>query len=164
MPVQISVCETVNAPAEAAFHAATHINARELIRPHGFLPGILNVDGHDAPWSAIGEVRRHTLSDKSSVREELVAFTRNQTFAYRLTEFTGAFAPLVKSARADWHFTQRTAGSTKIDWTYSFTPQSMAAEPVLWFIVKLFWPGYLKAALARVKEKAEEHEAPSIKA
>ena len=160
MPVQISVSETVRAPAAAAFQAATHIDARELIRPHGPLPGINHVEGHDAPWSAIGEIRRHQLSDKSSVREELVAFTPGQTFAYRLTEFTGAFAPLVKSARADWHFTQRTAESTKIDWTYSFTPQSMAAEPVLWFIVKLFWPGYLKAALSRVKDKAEE-QAPS---
>ncbi len=156
MPVQISVCETVNAPAKAAFQAATHIDARELIRPHGPLPGIDHVDNHDAPWSAVGQIRKHTLSDKSSVREELVAFTPNQTFAYRLTEFTGAFAPLVKFARADWHFTQRTAVSTKIDWTYTFTPQSMAAEPVLWFIVKLFWPGYLKSALTRVKQKAEE--------
>lgn len=158
MPVRISVCETVSAPAHDVFHAATHINARDLIKPHGPLPGIVNVDGHDAPWSAIGETRRHTLSDKSSVKEELIAFTRDQTFAYRLTEFTGAFAPLVKSARADWHFTQRTADATKIDWTYFFTPQSMAAEPVLWFIVKLFWPGYLKAALSRVKEQAEANQ------
>ncbi|WP_428409800.1 SRPBCC family protein [Hyphococcus sp.] len=159
MPVQISVSETVRAPLSAVFDAATQIDARELIRPHGIMPGVVNVEGHDAPWSALGEVRRHKLSDKSSVREELVAFTRDETFAYRLTEFTGHFAPLVKSARADWHFTQRTARVTKIDWTYSFTPQSMAAEPVLWFIVKLFWPGYLKSALARVKEKAETNTA-----
>lgn len=156
MPVQISVTKTVSAPLHTVFETATQIDARELIQPHGAMPGIIDVDGHDAPWSVIGQVRRHRLSDKSTVREELVSFTPDQTFGYRLTEFTGAFSPLVKSARADWHFTQRTAGSTKVDWTYSFTPQSMAAEPVLWFIVKLFWPGYLSAALARVKEKAEE--------
>lgn len=158
MPVQISVCETVNAPARAAFDAAASIDARALIRKHGPLPGIVDVDGHDAPWSATGEVRRHTLSDNSSVREELVAFTPGQTFAYRLTEFTGPFAPLVKSARADWHFTQAGQSKSKIDWTYAFTPTSAAAEPILWFIVKLFWPGYLKAALARVKQKAEAEQ------
>ncbi len=158
MPVQISVSETVTAPLHDVFKAATEIDARELIRPRGIMPGVVDVEGHDAPWSALGEIRRHKLSDKSSVKEELVAFTRDQTFAYRLTEFTGPFAPLVKSARADWHFTQRTARITKIDWTYSFTPQSMAAEPLLWFIVKLFWPGYLKAALARVKERAENSQ------
>ncbi len=155
MPLQISVCETVNAPARDVFVAAISIDARELIQKHGPLPGIVNVSGHDAPWSAVGEVRRHALSDKSSVREELVAFTPGETFAYRLTEFTGAFKPLVKHARADWHFTQASSNKTKIDWTYAFTPANLAAEPLLWFIVKLFWPGYLKAALRRVKQKAE---------
>ncbi|MEZ5892139.1 MAG: SRPBCC family protein [Parvularculaceae bacterium] len=158
MPVQLSVTETVHAPAADVFDAAVSIDARELIKKHGPLPGIVDVAEHDAPWSAIGEVRRHTLSDGSSVREELVAFTRGQTFGYRLTEFTGAFAPLVKSARADWHFTAQSAGRTQIDWTYAFTPKGAIAEPLLWFVVKLFWPGYLKAALARVKEKAETEQ------
>jgi hypothetical protein len=100
-------------------------------------------------------VRRHQLSDDSSVREELIAFERDKTFGYRLTKFTGAFAQIAAHARADWHFTQEAAGRTKIDWTYAFTPASMATEPVLWFVVKLFWPGYLKSALARVKQRAE---------
>jgi hypothetical protein len=155
MPVQTSVTQYIDAPLERVFDASVSIDARELIREHGPLPAILHVDGHDAPWSAIGETRRHTLSDKSSVSEELIAFTRDKTFAYRLTEFTGAFAPLVKEARADWHFTQRAADRTRIDWTYVFHPTSFLAEPLLWFIVKLFWPGYLKSALARVKKKAE---------
>ncbi len=155
MPVQISVCETVNAPAHAVFDAAISIDARELIKKYGPLPGVVDVDGHDGPWAAAGNVRRHSLSDHSSVREELVAFAPGETFAYTLSEFTGPFAPLVKHARADWHFTQASSEKTKIDWTYAFTPTSAAAEPVLWFIVKLFWPGYLKAALVRVKDKAE---------
>jgi hypothetical protein len=155
MPVQISVCESVDAAARDVFNAAASIDARALIQKYGPLPGIIDVDGHDAPWAAVGDVRRHTLSDNSSVREELVSFTPGQTFAYRLTEFTGAFAPLVKHARADWHFTQAGQAKTKIDWTYNFTATSAAAEPILWFIVKLFWPGYLKAALTRVKQKAE---------
>ncbi len=158
MPVQISVCETVDAPARDVFDAAASIEARALIQKHGPLPGVVETKGHNAPWSSVGDVRLHTLSDKSSVREELVSFTAGQTFAYKLTEFTGPFAPLVKFARADWHFTQAGQSKTKIDWTYAFTPTSAASEPVLWFIVKLFWPGYLKAALARVKQKAESEQ------
>lgn len=158
MPVQISVTETVNAPVEAVFAAAVSIDARALIRKHGPLPAIVGVEGHDAPWSAVGETRRHRLSDNSSVREELTSFARNHSFGYRLTEFTGPFAALAAHARADWHFTQESAERTRIDWTYAFTPASMAAEPVLWFVVKLFWPGYLKAALARVKQRAEARQ------
>ncbi|MEO1135882.1 MAG: SRPBCC family protein [Pseudomonadota bacterium] len=155
MPVQISVTEVVDAPASDVFDTAASIDARDLIQKYGPLPAITDVDGHDRPWDAIGNVRRHKLSDGSSVREEMIAFTRGETFGYRLSEFTGVFAPLVKSAQSDWHFTQVGAARTKIDWTYAFTPTSAAAEPVLWFIVKLFWPGYLKAALARVKERAQ---------
>ncbi len=159
MPVQISVCESVHAPARDVFNAAAAIEARDLIRKFGPLPGVVETNGHNAPWSAIGDVRLHTLTDNSSVREELVAFTAGQTFAYRLTEFTGPFASLIKHARADWHFTQAGQSKTKIDWTYSFTPTSALAEPIVWFIVKLFWPGYLKAALTRVKQKAESGQA-----
>jgi len=155
MAVQISVSQRVNAPIGAVFDAAVSIDARELIQKNGPLPGIVDVAGHDAPWSAIGEVRRHSLSDRSSVREELTAFVRDQNFGYRLTEFTGAFAPLVEQARADWHFTRVSPEIARIDWTYHFTPKTPLAEPFLWFIVKLFWPGYLKAALGRVKQKAE---------
>ena len=155
MPVQISVSAHVDAPLARVFHMAASIDPRTLIQKHGPLPAIVHTDGHDAPWSAIGQVRRHTLSDKSSVCEELTAFAPSNTFSYRLTGFTGPFASLAREARADWHFTQGSAFKTRIDWTYVFTATGPLAEPVLWFVVKLFWPGYLHGALARVKEKAE---------
>ena len=155
MPIQISVTEEVRAPLDRVFGAAASIDPRDLIRKHGPLPGITDVEGHDAPWSAIGQTRRHILSDNSSVCEELISYTDDRTFGYRLTGFTGPFASLVREARADWHFTQASARRTRIDWTYVFMPAGPLAEPVLWFIVKLFWPGYLKAALMRVRDKAE---------
>lgn len=155
MPVQISISQSVSAGAENVFRAATEINARELIRQHGPLPAIIDVSGHDAPWSEVGQARMHKLSDKSSVREELVAFAPHQTFAYHLSDFTGPFSVLTRDARAEWHFTTTGAAQTQIDWTYIFYPSGPVAEPMLWFFVKLFWPGYLKSALLRVKERAE---------
>lgn len=157
MPVQISISQSVAADAERVFRAATEINARDLIRQHGPLPAIIDVDGHDAPWSEVGQTRMHKLSDKSSVREELVAFTPNQTFAYSLSDFTGPFSALTSEARAEWHFTTTGAAQTQIDWTYIFHPNGPVAEPLLWFFVKIFWPGYLKSALGRVKEHAERY-------
>ena len=155
MSVQISISQSVSAPMKDAFRAAVDIDARDLIRKYGPLPAIVDVGGHDAPWSAIGQIRTHKLSDNSSVREELVGFTPSQTFAYRLSDFTGVFAPLVNEARAEWHFTTTGETTTQIDWTYIFQPNGPVAEPLLWFVVKIFWPGYLKSALARVQERAE---------
>ncbi|WP_411818703.1 SRPBCC family protein [Hyphococcus sp. DH-69] len=155
MTVQLTVCENVNARARTVFDTAVAFDARTLIQKTGIMPGIVDVAGHDAPWANVGETRRHTLSDNSSVHEELISITPGRSFAYRLTDFTGPLAPLVRGARADWHFTQIGQEKTKIEWTYAFTPTSAIAEPILWFIVKLFWPKYLKNALERVKEKAE---------
>jgi len=155
MPVQTSIALTINAPIARVFEIAAGMDPRALIRNHGLLPGIIETLGHDAPWSAVGQKRRHVLSDKSSISEMLTAFNLNTTFAYDLTDFTGVFAALVRDARAEWHFTKLGQAKTQIDWTYFFQSTNAIAEPLLWFIVKLLWPGYLRAALVRVKEKAE---------
>jgi len=156
MPVQTSVALSINAPLSQTFAIAAGFDPSALIMKYGPLPGIVKTDGHDAPWSAIGQQRKHTLSDNSSVNEELVAFTRDSTFAYRVTDFTGLFAALARSARGEWHFTMTGAEKTQIDWTYSFFPSGPVAEPLLWFVVKTLWPGYLRAALNRVKAAAEQ--------
>ena len=164
MPVQTSVALCINAPLQRTFDIAAGFDATALIQKHGPLPGIVKTEGHNAPWSAIGQERKHTLSDNSSVKEELVAFTHNHNFAYKVSEFTGVFASLVREARGEWHFTTTGAEKTQIDWTYYFFPSGPIAEPLLWFVVKTLWPGYLRAALDRVKTAAEQgsHENRNI--
>ena len=153
--VQTSVTIVIDAPVPHVFATAAGMDPRVLIRPYGPLPGIDGVEGHEGPWSAPGQRRRYVLSDKSSVNEELTGFTRDHTYAYAVNGFSGLFSALAREARAEWHFTKISAGKSQIDWTYFFTPSGPVAEPVLWFVVKMLWPGYLRAALARVKEKAE---------
>lgn len=156
MPVQTSVTVAIEAPLAHVFEVACKMDARELAKKHGLMPGVVGVEGHAAPWSATGQVRHLKLSDNSSVDEELVAFTPKKTFAYSSSNFTGILSLLIHGARGEWHFTQVSAGRTKIDWTYFFFPNGPVAEPVLWFIVKFIWPGYLRAALERVKSAAEQ--------
>ena len=158
MTVQTNSSLTISAPIDTAFDIAAAISPTDLIRGHGPLPAIVDTTGDAGPWRTIGQRRLHLMSNKTSAEEELVAFTRNHTFAYRVTNFTGLFSSLVREARGEWHFTTAGAEKTKIDWTYFFTPTGPIAEPLLWFIVKMFWPQYLSAALTRVKDKAEnEH-------
>ena len=156
MPVQTSASITIDTPIAKTFETAAAIDARVLVQQHGPLPGIVNVEGHDAPWSAVGQKRHMTLTDGSAVDEELTIFSTGHNFAYRVSNFTGVFAALVDHAIGEWHFTAVGADKTRIDWTYKFFPKGMIAEPVLWFVVKLLWPGYLKAALTRLKEQAEK--------
>lgn len=155
MPVRTAVAVIVHAPLARAFDVAISIAPSDLVRPYGPLPGVAKTQGHAGPWAAAGDLRRHTLTDGSSVDEELTDFTRNSTFAYRLSNFTGGFAPLVAGGRAEWRFTALDAEKTQIDWTYAFEPKGPAARVLVRLIVKLLWPGYLGAALARVKAEAE---------
>jgi len=154
--VIISVTQTVAAPLGVVFKTAAGIDPRALVQKYGPLPGIANVEGQTGAWSAVGQKRRLILTDKTLADEELVAFTPNETFAYRAGNYTGVFKSLVMEAHGRWHFTTLASDKTQIDWTYTFIPTGPIQEAVLWFIVKLFWPGYLRAALARVKLEAEK--------
>lgn len=155
MPVEVLVSQTIDAPVAGAFYVATSITPTDLIKKRGILPGIVSGDGHDLPWDTVGQRRRHHLTDNSSVNEELITFEQNTRFAYKVSDFSGPFALLVREAIGEWRFEKLDADRTRIDWIYRFFPKSDLAKPVLWLIVKLAWPGYLGAALSRVKEKVE---------
>lgn len=155
-PISTTVMITIAAPPRKVFNAARGLDIPSTMRAHGPLPGVKTVEGFTGPYSAPGEVRRMTLTDGSSVREELTAFAPDKSYAYRLDGFTGAFASLVERGEAEWRFAHSTPGETRIEWTYAFTPKSTAAVPAVWLIVKALWPGYMRAALKRLKAEIEK--------
>lgn len=154
--ITISASETVNAPLAKTFAGAAGFDVVATMLPHGPLPGVKTVEGHKAAYSAPRQVRQMTLTDGSSVREETTAFSPGKSFAYRIGSFTGPFKNLVAYGEAEWCFAEAGASQTKIDWTYSFTPKSALAIPVVWVIVKRLWGGYMGAALKRVKASIEK--------
>jgi len=154
-PIVCVETQTVDAPAGAVFAVASGPEVPGLFMRHGAIPGVIGVSGHVAAWSAPGEVRELTLNDGGYVREELVAFALNEGFAYKVTGFTGLFAALVREAQGSWRFLETAPGRTQIEWTYSFTPASAIVSPVAGLIVRALWPGYMRAALMRIKEAAE---------
>lgn len=155
-PITTATALTIKAPIERVFAAACGFDIPAVLKRHGMIPGVLKVDGHRGAWQAAGQKRLLTLSDGSSVREELISFSPNHSYAYRVTGFTGPFAALVSEGRGEWNFSATGRDTTLVDWTYSFKPKSWAARPAVWFIVKVLWPGYIRAALRRLKEEIEK--------
>jgi hypothetical protein len=158
-PITTATVLTIRAPIERVFDAACGFDIPAVIKRHGMLPGVLKVDEHQGAWSAAGQKRLLTLSDGSSVREELISYAPARSYAYRVTGFTGPFAALVSEGRGEWNFSATGPNSTQVDWTYSFTPKSWFTRPAVWFIVKVLWPGYIRAALLRLKEEIEKTSA-----
>ncbi|MEM9494654.1 MAG: SRPBCC family protein [Pseudomonadota bacterium] len=159
MSVRTSAVVAIDASIDKVFDAAAAVTPSDIFQAHFPIPGVAACNGHAEPWSAIGETRELTLTDKSSVLEELIAFTRASTFAYRVQGFVGLFGLLAREAKGEWHFTSLGENKSQIDWTYSFSPTGPIAEPLLWFVVKLFWPRYQRAALKRIKS---DIEAPAV--
>lgn len=153
----ISHAEAIIAAASPAraFAAAAGCDAPAIFKAQGALPGVAKTEGHEAPWSAPGETRRLTLTDGSSLLEELAAFAPDREFAYRASGYGGPFGALVAEGRGRWRFEEISPSETRIEWRYSFAPSSVFAAPLVWFIVKLLWPGYMRSALARLKAEAE---------
>ncbi len=158
MPKPVSTMATVSiaAPLRRVFDAARGLDIPATMRQHGPLPGVKTVEGFTGPYSAPGQIRRMTLTDGSSVREELTAYTAEKSYAYRIDGFTSAFASLVERGEAEWRFAGNRPGETRIEWTYALTPKSAAAVPAVWLIVSVLWPGYMRAALTRLKDEIEK--------
>jgi hypothetical protein len=145
----------INAPASAVFEHACGSDAPAIVKAHGALPGVLKVDAHQGSWSAVGQKRLLRLSDGTSVLEELTEFVAGRRFAYVASGFTGPFGALVSAGRGEWAVEEIAPRKSRLRWTYEFTPRGALSAAAVAFIVHLLWPGYIRAALARIKARAE---------
>jgi hypothetical protein len=151
----IRTVQSIDIAAEpgVVFAAACAIDAPSVIRKSVALPGVAAVAGHSAPWTAPGQRRVLTLTDGASVAETLLAISAD-SYDYRVAEFTGPFAALVSEAHGRFWTEPSGAGAT-LYWSYAFQPASSAAAPLVRFIAGALWPGYMQAALKRIKAGIE---------
>lgn len=160
MTPSVTASIIVEAAPAAAFDAAAGIEPSTLIKRTGLLPAIIDTQPARTPWRAVGDVRRHKLSDGGGVVETLIAFDAGRAFAYALSDFTGPMNWLARGARAEWTFTPENAAQTRIEWRYAFIPRGPVAALGLYAIAKGLWPRYLQDALYRVKQAAEDLSHP----
>jgi hypothetical protein len=142
----------INAPAGAVMAAAVGFDIPDIIRAHGPLPGVASVDGHQGPWSAVGQQRRLTLTDGSTAIETLTDIDA-RGFEYAI-EFGPPFSAIARAGAGRFCIADEGAESL-LNWRYRFEPASIFAAPVVVVIAKLVWPGYMRAALARLKASIE---------
>lgn len=154
-PVSIIEAIEIGAPRARVFAVANGADPAAIFQKHRGLPGVREINGHQAPWSRAGQVRTISLTDGGALKEALSDYIDGERFAYVATEFSGAFGRLVTSARGEWRFDALGDARTRATWRYVFHPRSRLAAPLVWFIAKALWPGYMRAALARIKTLAE---------
>lgn len=154
-PIAASHSIDIDKPLEEAFHSVIFFDVPSIIQDHGPLPGAARVEPIKGTWREIGDSRRIILTNGSSVHEEIIKYDLNKHAAFRLSEYAAPLKQLVSQGSSVWDFEDLGDGKTRVQWTYSYIPRSAFTKPLVVLLMKTLWPGYMKAALARLKPVVE---------
>jgi hypothetical protein len=142
-------------PVEAVFDQAFNPDAfGPRLRKTGPIPGIVSVefDGGERGPGAVREGARRTvsMSDKSTVREEITRHARPYEHSYKWLTPPGApFNLLVVTAETTFRL-EKVEGGTRVVWTYWFTLTSPFVRlPMM--AVQYFFQKWMQAGLERLK-------------
>ena len=137
----------VKADQSAAFGHIVPIDLTSVFTGYGPLPAVTGVRNQTGPWDAAGQTRTVELSDGSSAQELLTGYEHPSHFSYTVSGFTGTLRFLTSRAHGEWWFNSVGSGRTHITWRYTFDARSVFLVPVLLFITKVLWRGYMRKAL-----------------
>src|SRR5262249_30041361 len=120
-------------PLEAVYdHATNAAGYSKVLLPAGIIPGITGVED-------LGSSRRRvSLSDGSTLDEEVTVLERPRRYAYHwLTKPKARFGCPIETGGAEWTFEPAGSG-TSVRWGYVFTLTSPLAAPLALPIIPLF--------------------------
>jgi hypothetical protein len=142
-------------PVEVVFDQAFEPDAfGQRLKATGPIPGITAVefDGGESGPSAVREGVRRTvsMSDKTTVREEITRHARPYEHSYRwLTPPAAPFNLLVVTAETTFRL-EKAEGGTRVVWTYWFTLTSRLVQlPMM--AVQYFFRKWMQNGLDRLK-------------
>jgi hypothetical protein len=150
-PLDLEASRAIPVEVEAAFDRLLPRPLTDLMsRRYGLLPPIREVRDQVGPWGEVGQTRTIVLTDGGTMREELVEVVRPHHFAYRLTDVTGALAPLVTHVEGRWSFTPAGTG-VRVTWSWRLHPRTPYAARVLPLVGRM-WRGYARQSLEQVSD------------
>ena len=127
-----------------------------VLRDEAGFAGVTRTSGTTGPWDVAGSTRIVHLTDGTTCRETVKTSTAPDYFAYRLTEFSSRMVgSLAREATGQWWFTDEGSG-THAKWTYTAESRSILAMPILYPVIRILWRRYMRAAIGRVKARAEK--------
>jgi hypothetical protein len=119
------------------------------------------------PWDKPGSKRTVHLAGGVTAQEELLAFTKNEYFEYKVSQYTFVLKYFTKYAIGQWWFKKQDDDSTAVKWTYSVVPHNLFTLPFAWIFMRLFWRSYMENAMIALKVQLEEmqryHSLPPLK-
>ncbi len=143
----------VKVNAIEAFCHVIPVDLTSIFKGYGLLPAVIGTSAQTGDWDAIGQTKTVHLSDASNVREMRTEYQKPDYFSYIVSDFSGSLGYLITSATGEWWFESDDSLSnhTVIRWSYTFIPKSLIAVPILWFVNKFLWAGYMRSVMSNLK-------------
>ncbi len=150
-PVVVQRSRDIPVSPSAAFAATIPIDLTALFcRWFGPIPPIREVRDQTGEWTSAPQRRTVLLTGGGSMREELVSADAPRSFEYRLTDITGAMAPLVDHVDGRWRFDATGTGSTVVTWSWTLYPRSALVRPLV-VALGWVWLGYARRGLEQLE-------------
>lgn len=154
--ISVTVKGVASADQITAFETIVPIDLSKIFLGHLGLPAVIGTKDETGAWNAAGQTRTVCLSDGSEAAERMDGYQHPNSFDYTVSNFTGILRFLAKSAKGKWKFTANSDAQTMIDWQYGFVPRSIFVWPIMWFVAKFLWVGYMRKALSESIKVANE--------
>jgi hypothetical protein len=159
IPLSHAVSATTEArisiPRAELFDYFIPIELSRILLGFGPIPSVVSTTDQSGPWDQPGSSRTVHLADGNTAHEQVTDCERPRHFAYRVSEFSNSIRHLAKEAYGEWWFTETSADTTEVVWTYSFVARSAAAQLLMLPVVKLLWRGFMRVGLRKFGELAE---------
>ena len=138
-------------PVEKVFDVATdYRRLHEFMTKVGPIPAVLSIKMDKDAVPATGATRSVSMSDRSTIGEEILALDRPTRHHYRwMNPPAMPFGLLIRGGEADWRFT-RAGDGTRVEWTYPFTLSTFLVYPLAALVVVIFRK-WMTNALERIK-------------
>lgn len=151
-PVRVEQSRAIPVSVEHAYRVTLPIDLSTLFRRwYGPIPPIKGVRGQTGEWATVGQVRTVELTGGGTMREELTHIDPPTSFAYRLSDITGAMGPLVDHVDGVWTFTPAGTG-TEVNWRWTLHPSSALTRPDVVLVGRL-WKGYARGGLGELSDQ-----------
>jgi len=126
-------------PPEQVFDLAVSCDGLvQILRPVGVIPGVAKAEMNGGAKPATGARRSVTMTDRSTMDEEIILFERPSRHVYRWANRPALpFSLLVRSGEGDWTFSPSGSG-TRVDWLYTFELTTPLVRPLAALVLSAF--------------------------
>jgi hypothetical protein len=151
-PRVLTSSRAIPVAVEEAYDRMVAMPLPELFsRRYALFPPIKEVREAPAVWGTVGQSRRIVLADGGTVLETITEADRPRTWAYELTEVTGALKPLVATVDGRWSFAPAGTG-TRVSWAWTVHPVGRAGSAAMPAFGKA-WQGYARQTLETLERR-----------